>query len=168
MRLHFTLLAVLLAASSLPAWSATSGPVIRLFPTTVLEDIRETSEVAEEMENSLQEIIHRLDLQSKLYEESLCQGADADQGCTPVSPKQRKLYSFHGGIHPAEHKEDSNQEPIKQAALPPRLILPVQQHLGRPAKVIVSVGDKVLKGSTHRRSGWSHQCACSWRPARVP
>ena len=43
------------------AQATTSGPVVRLFPTTVLEDIRETGQVAEDMENNLQQIIHRLD-----------------------------------------------------------------------------------------------------------
>ena len=49
-----------------------SGPVMRLFPTTVLEDIRETGAVAEEMENGLQEVIHRLDLQQAVvYRQSV-------------------------------------------------------------------------------------------------
>ena len=69
-----------------------TGPVVRLFPTTVLEDIRETSSVAEEMENNLQEIIHRLDMQQQLYEESLCQGADGDQGCARISKQLGATY----------------------------------------------------------------------------
>lgn len=92
MKLQTVLLATVLVASAMPAWSAQSGPVVRLFPTTVLEDIRETSQVAEEMENNLQEIIHRLDMQSKLYEESLCQGADTDQGCTRISKQIGATY----------------------------------------------------------------------------
>ena len=75
-----------------PTWAAASGPVMRLFPTTVLEDIRETSQVAEEMENNLQEIIHRLDMQSKLYEESLCAGADGDQGCNRIAKQIGATY----------------------------------------------------------------------------
>ena len=66
---------------SVTANATGSGPVVRLFPTTVLEDIRETGQVAEDMENNLQQIIHRLDMQQQLYTESLCQGADGDQGC---------------------------------------------------------------------------------------
>jgi len=69
-----------------------AGPVVNLFPTTVLEDIRETSAVAEEMENNLQEIIHRLDMQQKLYEESLCQGADDDQGCSRMEKQLGATY----------------------------------------------------------------------------
>ena len=74
------------------AYASQSGPVVRLFPTTVLEDIRETSQIAETMENNLQEIIHRLDMQQKLYEESLCHGADADQGCAQMSKKIGATY----------------------------------------------------------------------------
>ncbi|MEE8243349.1 MAG: hypothetical protein V3R27_00015, partial [Pseudomonadales bacterium] len=71
---------------------AASGPVVRLFPTTVLEDIRETGLVAEEMENSLQEVIHRLDMQQQLYAESLCEGADGDQGCTRIAKQLGATY----------------------------------------------------------------------------
>jgi hypothetical protein len=85
--------ALLLAAQfSNAAPSAGSGPVVRLFPTTVLEDIRETGQVAEDMENSLQEIIGRLDLQQQLYTESLCQGADGDQGCERIAKQLGSTY----------------------------------------------------------------------------
>lgn len=69
-----------------------SGPVVRLFPTTVLEDIRETGQVAEDMENNLQQIIHRLDMQEQLYSESLCQGADGDQGCERIAKQLGSTY----------------------------------------------------------------------------
>lgn len=59
---------------------------------------------------------------------------------------ERKLFSFPGGIHPEEHKNDSVRTPIKKAGLPPELIIPLQQHIGAPAKPIVDIGDKVLKG----------------------
>jgi hypothetical protein len=69
-----------------------SGPVVRLFPTNVLEDIRETGEVAEAMENNLQEVIYRLDLQQQLYKESLCEGSDGDQGCERISKQLGATY----------------------------------------------------------------------------
>ena len=89
-----TLLAAAALAAALAAVpaDADSGPVVRLFPTTVLEDIRETGQVAEDMENSLQEIIHRLDLQQQLYTESLCQGADGDQGCDRIARQLGATY----------------------------------------------------------------------------
>lgn len=90
-----TLAAVLTALCLLAAantQATVSGPVVRLFPTTVLEDIRETGQVAEEMENSLQQIIHRLDMQQQLYTESLCQGADGDQGCERIAKQLGETY----------------------------------------------------------------------------
>jgi hypothetical protein len=72
--------------------AAGSGPVVRLFPTTVLEDIRETGQVAEDMENNLQQIIHRLDMQQQLYSESLCEGADGDQGCERIAKQLGSTY----------------------------------------------------------------------------
>lgn len=74
------------------AQATVSGPVIRLFPTTVLEDIRETGQVAEDMENSLQQIIHKLDMQQQLYTESLCQGAEGDQGCERIAKQLGATY----------------------------------------------------------------------------
>lgn len=66
---------------------------------------------------------------------------------SPVSSSQsRRIYDFHGGIHPPEHKIDSNQSPIKQAPIAPQLVLPVQQHIGKPAQVLVAIGEHVLKG----------------------
>jgi len=88
---------IVLTLLGVPLYSATAnaaqaGPVVKLFPTTVLEDIRETSAVAAEMENDLQEIIHRLDMQQQLYTESLCAGADGDQGCTRMGKQLGATY----------------------------------------------------------------------------
>ncbi|MCZ6619001.1 MAG: hypothetical protein O7E57_12810, partial [Gammaproteobacteria bacterium] len=85
-------LLLLLVVAAPATHGAASGPVVRLFPTTVLEDIRETGQVAEEMENNLQEVIHRLDMQQQLFEESLCQGADGDQGCARISKQLGATY----------------------------------------------------------------------------
>jgi len=56
-------------------------PTIQLFPTTVVEDLRQTGNVARDMETGLQEVIGRLDQQQQLYNESKCDGADNDPGC---------------------------------------------------------------------------------------
>ena len=61
--------------------STANTPTIRLFPTTVIEDLRQTGNVARDMETSLQEIIGRLDQQQELYQESKCDGAENDPGC---------------------------------------------------------------------------------------
>ncbi len=85
-------LLALLLLGSVPAGANVSGPVVRLFPTTVLEDIRETGQVAEAMENNLQEVIHRMDMQQQLYSESLCAGADGDQGCERIAKQLGATY----------------------------------------------------------------------------
>ncbi len=69
-----------------------TGPTMRLFPTTVLEDIRETSQVAEEMENNIQNVITRLDLQQQLFTESQCAGADEDPGCERIARQLGSTY----------------------------------------------------------------------------
>jgi Na+-translocating ferredoxin:NAD+ oxidoreductase subunit C len=58
----------------------------------------------------------------------------------------RKLFAFHGGIHPPAHKTESTVRPILHAPLPKQLVLPMKQHAGDAASPIVKVGDTVLKG----------------------
>ncbi|WP_296754581.1 electron transport complex subunit RsxC [Thiobacillus sp.] len=58
----------------------------------------------------------------------------------------RELFKFKGGVHPPEHKTESNARPIHAAPLPAKLVIPLRQHIGNPAKPLVNVGDRVLKG----------------------
>jgi len=58
----------------------------------------------------------------------------------------RKLHKFHGGVHPPQHKTESSCLPIAAMPLPKRVIVPLRQHIGAPAKVHLKVGDHVLKG----------------------
>ncbi len=58
----------------------------------------------------------------------------------------RKIHTFHGGIHPPEHKSRSLGHAIADAGIPPELVLPLSQHTGAPAEPVVAVGDRVLKG----------------------
>ena len=71
---------------------AADGPTIRLFPTTVLEDLRQTGQAAEEMETGLQDVIARLDRQQQLYEESKCDGAENDPGCARIAKQLGATY----------------------------------------------------------------------------
>ena len=57
-----------------------------------------------------------------------------------------RVWSLPGGIHPAEHKKESNQTPIAALPLPATLWLPLAMHAGAPAEPCVKVGDTVLKG----------------------
>jgi len=58
----------------------------------------------------------------------------------------RKLWQFPGGLHLPENKAMSTGLPVGEASIPKRLIIPLQQHIGAPAKPLVAIGDKVLKG----------------------
>ncbi len=58
----------------------------------------------------------------------------------------RSPHEFPGGVHPPQHKIESNTQRSIKADIPARLILPLHQHIGDPAEPIVAVGDKVLKG----------------------
>ena len=58
----------------------------------------------------------------------------------------RKIWNFHGGVHPNENKTQSNQLPILAMPTPKQLVLPLSQHIGKSAKAIVMAGDYVLKG----------------------
>ncbi len=58
----------------------------------------------------------------------------------------RELHKFKGGVHPPEHKAESNGRPIHAAPLPRKLVIPLRQHIGNPAKPVVEVGERVLKG----------------------
>ncbi len=54
--------------------------------------------------------------------------------------------TVRGGVHPAEHKQESTTLTIGSLALSKRLVLPLRQHVGHLPKVLVTVGQHVLKG----------------------
>lgn len=56
------------------------------------------------------------------------------------------VHKFNGGVHPTGHKEASTKRPIAKLAIPEKLVLPLRQHVGYIPKIIVHVGDHVLKG----------------------
>ena len=57
-----------------------------------------------------------------------------------------KIWDFPGGIYPPENKIQSTQLPLGNLPIPPKLIIPLNQHIGAPAKPVVQVGDTVLAG----------------------
>ncbi|MBC7004084.1 electron transport complex subunit RsxC [Photobacterium sp. BZF1] len=69
--------------------------------------------------------------------------------------KQGQLWDFPGGIHPAENKTLSNRTAITHAGVPDELVLPLKQHIGTKGEILVSVGDKVLKGQPLTKSDMS-------------
>ena len=56
------------------------------------------------------------------------------------------IFKIHGGIHPDEEKQLSNPGTVLDAGLPPSLILPLSQHIGKPSSLCVAPGDYVLGG----------------------
>ena len=68
------------------------------------------------------------------------------------------LWDFHGGVHPPENKAQSNQTPIKTYAIPDELVIPVKQHIGSAGRLLVKVGDFVLKGQALTHSDIFQSC----------
>ncbi len=55
-------------------------------------------------------------------------------------------FRFRGGVHPAYHKQLTQAAPAVALPLPSELRVPLVQHLGAPARALVAVGDRVLRG----------------------
>ena len=60
---------------------------------------------------------------------------------------------FPGGVHPNDGKSLAKDEAIKVAPLLKEYVVPLSQHIGAPAKLIVAKGDKVLKGQKIAEAG---------------
>lgn len=50
------------------------------------------------------------------------------------------------GVHPDDRKRPAADRPVRVMPVPARLYLPLQQHLGSPARPVVLVGQRVRKG----------------------
>ena len=56
------------------------------------------------------------------------------------------LATFKGGVHPYEGKELAENKPVQVLEPKGDLVFPMSQHIGAPAKPLVSVGDHILAG----------------------
>lgn len=56
------------------------------------------------------------------------------------------LLTFKGGVHPYDGKELSKDAAIEELKPGAELVFPLSQHIGAPARPVVSVGDRVLAG----------------------
>ncbi len=56
------------------------------------------------------------------------------------------IKTFRGGVHPDDKKRSSNYVEIENFPAPGIMVYPVQQHIGKPAKILVKVGDSVKTG----------------------
>ena len=63
-----------------------------------------------------------------------------------------KTWRFHGGIHPAEHKDESSETPIERLEPASVYIVPVRQHSGDAGTIVVKTGDYVRKGDPLTKS----------------
>jgi electron transport complex protein RnfC len=57
-----------------------------------------------------------------------------------------RLFSIRGGVHPEDRKALAAERPIEPVPLAPLLHIPLQQHIGAPAKPLVRRGEQVAKG----------------------
>lgn len=64
-----------------------------------------------------------------------------------------KLKSFRKGVHPYEGKELSMDCAIQCIDAEDVMVYPLSQHIGAPAKAVVAVGDRVLKGQLIAEAG---------------
>jgi len=53
---------------------------------------------------------------------------------------------FEGGIHLEDFKEISKREKIEEFPYPEKVVIPLSQHIGSPAKPVVKKGDSVIEG----------------------
>jgi electron transport complex protein RnfC len=57
-----------------------------------------------------------------------------------------EVWHFRGGVHPQDKKDLSRHKSIEVVGIPPRLVVPLVQHIGAPCKPIVSPGETVKRG----------------------
>lgn len=60
--------------------------------------------------------------------------------------------SFSHGVHPADHKAETCDKPIRRLPFAPRLIVPLAQHIGKPSVPLVHVGQEVVRGEPIARA----------------
>lgn len=60
--------------------------------------------------------------------------------------KLKNSNSFKGGIHPPEHKSLTEHLAFEIMPIPKQVVIPISQHLGKPAKPIVKKGSEVKCG----------------------
>src|SRR4030067_56212 len=63
-----------------------------------------------------------------------------------------KLFSIRGGKPPEYRKELTSEKAIVAMPMPSALYIPLQQHIGAPAEVLVAEGDLVRKGQMIARN----------------
>ena len=57
-----------------------------------------------------------------------------------------KHKTFSHGIHLADRKERTSEQKIRRLPFSPKLIVPLSQHFGKPARAVVQIGQEVVRG----------------------
>ncbi|MBW2269842.1 MAG: electron transport complex subunit RsxC [Deltaproteobacteria bacterium] len=57
-----------------------------------------------------------------------------------------RALTFRNGVHPGDAKELTAASPIRRLPFPDEVVLPLRQHTGAPAKLLVRAGDRVERG----------------------
>jgi electron transport complex protein RnfC len=78
-----------------------------------------------------------------------------------------RAFGFSHGVHPPEHKELTAHVPIRRMPYPDEVVLPLRQHAGKPAKLVVAKGQHVERGDLLAAAdGWVsspvHASAAGW------
>ncbi len=56
--------------------------------------------------------------------------------------------SFKGGVRlPADFKKETSGKPIQSLPVPQKVIIPLEQHIGKPARPLYNIGDEVYEGT---------------------
>ena len=67
--------------------------------------------------------------------------------------------TFRHGIHPPESKDETRGLPIRQFPFAPVLVVPLSQHIGKPAVPVVREGQEVTRGQcVAEPDGFSESC----------
>jgi Na+-translocating ferredoxin:NAD+ oxidoreductase subunit C len=60
--------------------------------------------------------------------------------------------AFQRGVHPPSHKEVTADRRIRRLPFPPRVTVPLSQHIGKVPHAVVKVGQEVVRGQPIARS----------------
>ncbi|MEJ2255582.1 MAG: electron transport complex subunit RsxC [Woeseiaceae bacterium] len=70
-----------------------------------------------------------------------------------MKPLRLLRRSFEHGVHPAHHKEQTEDLTIQRVPFGKHYVMPLGQHIGVPAQSIVTEGERVMRGQTIAKPG---------------
>lgn len=93
--------------------------------------------------------------------------AEARAGFLSRISGRARAFGFSHGIHPPEHKELTAHLPLRRMPYPAEVVLPLRQHAGKPARLVVAKGQHVERGDLIAAAdGWVsapvHASASGW------